>query len=461
MFIQCPLCLITLSSTDTKHHLLVDCTLFPCVQPQLPKMQDEYSRLQTFKGWTNHSSLIPALAQYGFFFTEKVDTVSCFWCLVKLKDWKLEDDPLERHINASYGCRWIVRQCTSLDVCLLCQTFVHSHQRHSQRCPARHIDSFDTFPRNSYMKNEYFRLKSFQTWPRTCPKATDMAKRGFYYTGTKDIVACFYCNVYLSRWNSNHDPLQRHVKYAPDCVFADWETKMSAINYSAMLLEQNRLNTFDTWPMQDHVNPKEMAEMGFFCLHKDFVQCVFCKMIIGPWEKNIKYNLLQSHIKKSPHCPFMQGINGNMENVPLVMRQLTPVQPDMVHPMKRLCTFYERQHHTSVSVFELARNGFYYTNEKAIRCFWCHFELKDNLENYLELHVKSRADCLYAQSVFKEERKETVSENNLCKICLMYESDVMFVPCHHLASCVLCANQISICCICRAPIQLKIKVFKC
>ncbi|XP_055329646.1 clathrin heavy chain 1-like isoform X2 [Paramacrobiotus metropolitanus] len=48
---------------------------------------------------------------------------------------------------------------------------------------------------------------------------------------------------------------------------------------------------------------------------------------------------------------------------------------------------------------------------------------------------------------------------NCCRICEDHPKDVTFAPCGHMVACMGCAQELSVCPICRRPIDLKIKTF--
>ncbi|CAF1525336.1 unnamed protein product, partial [Didymodactylos carnosus] len=58
------------------------------------------------------------------------------------------------------------------------------------------------------------RHASFASWPQeSLPSVDDMAKSGFFYTGTNTIVTCFYCNGSLQNWGKNEEKTVLHRKY--------------------------------------------------------------------------------------------------------------------------------------------------------------------------------------------------------------------------------------------------------
>jgi hypothetical protein len=91
-----------------------------------------------------------------------------------------------------------------------------------------------------------WRHASFATWPNeNAPSVDDLVRAGFFYTGTKTIVTCFYCNGSLQNWGANDNPTVEHARWFPNCPFAkqlcepgryrwfvcNWKEKRAAISF--------------------------------------------------------------------------------------------------------------------------------------------------------------------------------------------------------------------------------------
>ena len=61
--------------------------------------------------------------------------------------------------------------------------------------------------------------------------------------------------------------------------------------------------------------------------------------------------------------------------------------------------------------------------------------------------------------VLKEENKRLKDENS-CRICYVFESNIVFLPCGHLVTCPQCASAVTTCPVCRTPITQTIRIFK-
>lgn len=65
------------------------------------------------------------------------------------------------------------------------------------------------------------RAKTFRrSWPhRLALSPENMAEAGFYYTGPRDLVRCFYCNCGLKNWEAADNPWEEHCRYHPQCPY--------------------------------------------------------------------------------------------------------------------------------------------------------------------------------------------------------------------------------------------------
>lgn len=69
------------------------------------------------------------------------------------------------------------------------------------------------------------RLESYtDSWPHSddsfCSR-TNMAKAGFFFTGTQDCVQCFVCHIKLNNWDQyKDDPVAKHKEISSNCEFA-------------------------------------------------------------------------------------------------------------------------------------------------------------------------------------------------------------------------------------------------
>lgn len=68
---------------------------------------------------------------------------------------------------------------------------------------------------------ESIRLDSFQGWPHLWMKPEKFAAAGFYYTGIKDQVKCFTCEITLLQWKPEDNPMVKHQRISRMCDFVN------------------------------------------------------------------------------------------------------------------------------------------------------------------------------------------------------------------------------------------------
>ena len=64
------------------------------------------------------------------------------------------------------------------------------------------------------------RLKTFKTWPKSIPiRPGELVAAGFLYTGEGDRVACPWCQIVLTEWETYDRAKEEHQRHSPQCDF--------------------------------------------------------------------------------------------------------------------------------------------------------------------------------------------------------------------------------------------------
>uniref|UniRef100_A0A1L8DJA9 Putative death-associated inhibitor of apoptosis 1 isoform x2 n=1 Tax=Nyssomyia neivai TaxID=330878 RepID=A0A1L8DJA9_9DIPT len=72
-------------------------------------MVDLKSRIESFSSWPCGMHTKPEdLASAGFYYSGRGDIVFCFVCGLKINQWKLWDDPFEKHAKLSRCCPYLI-----------------------------------------------------------------------------------------------------------------------------------------------------------------------------------------------------------------------------------------------------------------------------------------------------------------------------------------------------------------
>ncbi len=188
-------------------------------------------RRRTFSHWPHRTT--PSSAQMieaGFFNCNVGDRVICIYCNLICQQWTPHtDDPCEVHKTLSPNCIYVkaklIRSLTSsmlITNANLAKTTSSNHPPTSTNLELlRSNEIVFTAACNPSYAEIPKRHTSFATWPHeNLPSVDDLVRAGFFYTGTKTIVTCFYCNGSLQNWGPNDNPTIEHARWFPHCAYA-------------------------------------------------------------------------------------------------------------------------------------------------------------------------------------------------------------------------------------------------
>ncbi|XP_023930660.1 baculoviral IAP repeat-containing protein 7-B-like [Lingula anatina] len=320
--------------------------------------------------------------------------------------------------------------------------------------------------------SEAVRLSTFQSMPSLVSvPATRLARAGFYYSAEGDEVVCFSCGWRLRRRACGHDPAVEHRNFFPECplmngtdtenvplfprddpVFnfnicdnvdpfpnlanptstpRDHGGNVSSLPSSQQALSRSlgisvryvppssrpigvttaetlgilterprhgihaiedvRVRTFANWLPSRIQRPEELARAGFFYVgFGDNVKCFFCNGGLRNWAP--QDDLWAEHARWFPRCGFVRLCKGD-EFIRMIRKQNSPNNPPP--------------------------------------------------------RAQAQAQAQRPQDTKNSRLKEELT----CKICMVEEVGVVFLPCGHLVACVQCAPALRNCPICRVVIK--------
>ncbi|KAL2712588.1 putative inhibitor of apoptosis isoform X2 [Vespula squamosa] len=353
---------------------------------------------------------------------------------------------------------------------------------------------------NSDYRYEIVRLKSFQNWPISFIKSTSLAAAGFYYVGKADRVRCFECQIEIYKWEEGDIPMVDHERSSPSCRFIrnipcgnvpidsvsdsiissrpqsqdvcgmhDIENRVLEPNQESIELHfsnklkslglkkprppaypkycnlESRLRTFDAWP-KSLPDKKQLAYAGFFYTGRgDQTLCYHCGGGLQDWEP--KDDPWDEHSKWFSKCYYLLLVKGE-EYVNAVTGQCVKSSSKKETSDLKLLSFIKKIEPISIGTIPE----------------------QTNLENNPSSSVNSENNGTGSLSstscssttedknvLYSKNKKKSIDDGRLCKICYNEEMSIVFIPCKHIVSCLHCASAISECPICREPIELVIK----
>ncbi|CAC5366087.1 unnamed protein product [Mytilus coruscus] len=146
------------------------------------------------------------------------------------------------------------------------------------------------------------RIETFVNWPiNKEPKKERLAEAGYFYDPKNTILRCFYCDGVSWDLKPDEDPWARHAKWYFNCPYVRASKTEEFINkcrftklkrndvYNVEYIEcDNRLKTFDNWPIESCPKPCLLSRAGFYFTHlEDKVVCYHCGYGVRNWKKMI------------------------------------------------------------------------------------------------------------------------------------------------------------------------------
>lgn len=186
-------------------------------------------RKRSYANWSKETKPSPyQLIQAGFFSCNVGDRVMCWYCNLICQQWTPDtDDPFKIHEKLSPKCPFVLalqKSCQPSNL-LIVNEHMNTDQIQANRIrssePFRWHEVVVTAACNPNYIEMPRREASFSTWPKeNLPTVESLVRSGFFYTGTKTIVTCFYCNGSLQNWGPKDDPRIEHARWFPHCAYA-------------------------------------------------------------------------------------------------------------------------------------------------------------------------------------------------------------------------------------------------
>ncbi|CAF1002385.1 unnamed protein product [Rotaria sordida] len=432
-------------------------------------------RRRTFSNWPHRDS--PSRAQMidaGFFNCNVGDRVICVYCNIICQQWTPHaDDPCEIHKTLSPKCPYVMgkltqRETTSISIL---------NENFSSNCSSANAAA-DTIRSNEIVVTVAChsgfieipkRHTTFANWPKeTLPAVDDLVRAGFFYTGNKTIVTCFYCNGSLQNWGANDNPTIEHARWFPHCAYAkqlcgdDLYRKIQESKRAARERAQASDPTNNTNPSTQKLQiTNESALSRFVAARLDLPisqrlldQNFKLSIIKRCWEDQLrlKQDDFETDSDLLMACIILQKqidhINGKKENiiVPSIrMRQIcereqaearAAASASIPSPVQSLVTAPSDSSNVKMSVASQSSN------------------IESNSKDCTTT-ARSNPTITSAEPM----QTNTTTLTNPCAICMSEEKRLACIPCGHLATCVPCGHSLRSCPICRREIEAFVRVY--
>ncbi|XP_060069244.1 baculoviral IAP repeat-containing protein 3-like [Ylistrum balloti] len=347
------------------------------------------------------------------------------------------------------------------------------------------------------------RIKTFSSWPTDLNQQPhDLVAAGFFYQGTADIVTCYSCGGSLKEWEPVDDPMIEHAHWFPSCQFL-LQLKGEHFIMQAQL------------PGQREESPACIEKNVRYNM-ADSVATNLQTRTQTPHSQNVTSGENMEQLLNTPAALSVLMMGYDRDTViGAIKRCLKSGQtlPSATDIMKVLLDMEDENENENNSETEIVFNET--NNEDTMKSESENEVMKNESENEVVKGENERVDmsqfrneprysqctegpssgpnttynttspfstyasqpvsdkCLPAQTKSTPqtlsselnqmndlvEENRMLKENGLCKICMDKNSNTVFLPCGHLATCAECASSLRTCPLCRMHIHGTVKVY--
>ncbi|CAF3868418.1 unnamed protein product [Rotaria sordida] len=402
-------------------------------------------RRRTFSHWPHRT--IPSSAQMmeaGFFNCNVGDRVICIYCNLICQQWTPHtDDPCEVHKTLSSNCIYVKAKlirpsASSIIIVNEGTTSASGDNRLSTSHnlgPLRSNDIVFTASCNPAYSEIPKRHASFATWPtEDLPSVDDLVRAGFFYTGTKTIVTCFYCNGSLQNWRPNDNPMIEHARWFPHCAYA---RQLCGDDLYRKIQEFKRVQ-------QEHARANELKERT------------------GSDEVVTTNPTSNSRLLSIPDESTLSTFVAARLDLPISRRLL-----DQNFKLSIIKRCWEDQLRikenktVSLSEFNTARSLSNSTDAEMTTSFQLLTNKFTSSQSFLDSSSKSTTSSNERETTTTQQTATANPQNqsvtsarfDFCTQCLTEEKRLARIPCDHLATCVSCGRSLELCPICQRKIE--------
>jgi len=468
----------------------------------------DQARRRTFSHWPHRTS--PSTSQMieaGFFSCNVGDRVICIYCNLICQQWTPNgDDACEVHKTLSPSCIFVKAKLLRRDT----GSILIVNEASTASATANDASSSD---RNQAFRGQSLvhtvachpiyaelprRHTSFNSWPmENLPSVDDLVRAGFFYSGTKTVVTCFYCNGSLQNWGPKDNPMIEHARWFPHCAYAkqlcgeDLYRKIQeskrAQQERLKAEEMRRSNGVNSSPSGSSSGLKLQIpdENTLSRLVAARLDLPISQTLLGDnfklsiikrcWEDQLrlKHDDFSSDCDLRMACVILQKqithIDGKKENIKIPSVEMkkirqqnereslaaaaheqnlsTATSSSANNPPQASCTTAAKKETEPSTTSQSDTNESSSSMESTSPCTTQRAD--ENVKNIPDPNSKKSEKTSPPDSTL----------SNPCVICMQEEKGLACIPCGHLATCVPCGHSLRSCPLCRREIEAFVRVY--
>ncbi|CAF1207026.1 unnamed protein product [Rotaria sordida] len=315
------------------------------------------------------------------------------------------------------------------------------------------------------------RYASFTNWSsEASPTIDEFVRAGFFYTGSKNIVTCFYCGGSLQNWGVNDNPMVEHTRCFSNCGYAK---KLCGDELYRTIQESNR--TLQELKREAAKNASNLRENSLTLQIPD--EATLSRLVAARLDLPVSQRLLDQNFKLSVikrcwedqlrlkrndfvsdsdlfvACLILQNqieyINGKKENI-----KIPSIEIRKIHEIQQ----QQRSGNSDTSSSAAASSN---SSDVEMVDISSSSTFRKTTEASVPKIIQE-ADSINTSSTNQVPQPKPPLDPtipNACIVCHREEKRLACIPCGHLVTCTSCGNSIRSCPICRREIEAFVRIY--
>ncbi|CAF1324363.1 unnamed protein product [Adineta steineri] len=439
-------------------------------------------RKRTFSHWPLRSSPSSAqMIQAGFFHCNVGDRVICLYCKIVCQQWTSNgDDPWHVHKTLSPKCPYVIAMLKGQQT-----ASIHIVNEQNTRENTVGVTTDDPFRCHEVVytaacNTDYIeiprRYATFATWlNENTPSVDDLVRAGFFYSGTKTIVTCFYCNGSLQNWGKNDNPMIEHARWFPNCAYAkqlcgaDLYRKIQESKKAQQArTEENggnkqlgssnngsgnrgQLNVSDESTLSRFVAARLDLPISQSLLSRNYKLSVIKRCYED--QLRIKHNDFSDDCDILIACMILQNqityIGGKKENI--------IIPHEAIHKIREREQAVIRAREQAAYSSSLTNSS----NDTNIEMTTSTESMANTTEMTTPKTTDQYVENLKPSAVHTVPNGEVDNSStlNACLLCKTEEKRLACIPCGHLTACTTCGRSLRLCPLCHREIEAFVRIY--
>lgn len=265
------------------------------------------------------------------------------------------------------------------------------------------------------------RIRTFSHWPRSDIQHPEvLATAGFYYLDIDDQVRCFHCNGGLRSWQKEDDPWYEHAKWFPKCQFVQLA---KGSEYIQSVQDQTKPSLAEAMNTEPVIKALEMG------LHEGRIRSATKNRLDSTGRPYLSVEALVEAVLDGQYNEEQVDDDETNQSSSTIVQEVSRILDTIFNPRASSSSSMNQDDepvqdigHSDTPRQQITENAQQGDTEKG----------KEMAETVAESSIHDTVESMESQQLSLEEENRKLKDARLCKICMVDEVGVVFLPCGHL-----------------------------